>query len=63
MNHNEAKQQLQHALKNQQTISINKLKNLMQALNMSLEPSKDKEVRYLKGEIKSLRKHIRKLKG
>ncbi|GIN74011.1 hypothetical protein J14TS2_44860 [Bacillus sp. J14TS2] len=60
MNYEEAKRQLKHALENQQTISISKLKNLMTALNITLEPSRDKEVRYLKNEIRKLNK---KLKG
>ena len=35
MKHNEAKRQLQHALKHQQTISIPKLNMLLQNLNIS----------------------------
>ena len=62
MTHKQAKEQLQHALDNQKTISVSKLKRLMQALNISLEPSKDKEVKYLKGEIRNLHKQIRRLR-
>lgn len=62
MVHEEAKKQLQEALNNQKTISIPKLKRLLQTLNISLEPSKEKEVKYLKGEIKNLRKKIKRLK-
>ena len=62
MTHKQAKRQLQHALDNQKTISVSKLKRLMQALNISLEPSKDKEVKYLKGEIRNLHKQIRRLR-
>ena len=63
MKFKEAKKQFQHALDHQQTISINKLKKLMQSMNMNLEPSEEKEVRYLKREIKNLHRHIRRLKN
>ena len=62
MVHEEAKKQLQEALNNQKTISIPKLKRLLQTLNISLEPSKDKEIKYLKGEIRNLHKQIRRLR-
>ena len=62
MKFKEAKKQFQHALDHQQTISINKLKKLMQSMNMNLEPSEEKEVRYLKREIKNLYRHIRKIR-
>ena len=62
MKFKEAKKQLQHALDHQHTISINKLKNLMESMNMSLEPSRDREVEYLKREIKNLHRHIKKNK-
>ena len=62
MKFKEAKKQLQHALDHQKTISINKLKNLMQDMNISLEPSRDREVEYLKREIKNLHRHIKKIK-
>lgn len=60
MKYQEAKKQLQHALDNQKTISISKLKVLMQSMNMSLKKStRDTEVEYLKGEIKKLRRKRR----
>ena len=62
MKYKETKQQLQEALNNQKTISIPKLKRLLQTLNISLEPSKDKEIKYLKGEIRNLHKQIRRLR-
>ena len=62
MKFKEAKKQLQHALDHQQTISINKLKNLMESMNMNLEPSRDREIEYLKREIKNLHRHIKKIK-
>ena len=62
MKYKEAKQQLQEALNNQKTISIPKLKRLLQTLNISLESSKDKEIKYLKGEIRNLHKQIRRLR-
>ena len=62
MKFKEAKRQFQHALDHQKTISINKLKNLMQDMNISLDPSRDREVEYLKREIKNLHRHIKKIK-
>ena len=62
MKFKEAKKQLQHALDHQKTISINKLKKLMQSMNMNLESSRDREVEYLKREIKNLHRHIKKIK-
>ena len=62
MKFKEAKKQFQNALDHQQTISINKLKKLMQDMNISLEPSRDREVEYLKREIKNLHRHIKKIK-
>ncbi len=62
MTHEEAKRQLKQALDNQQTISISKLKNLMTALNITLEPSESKEVSYLKGEIEKLSRKYKNLK-
>ncbi len=59
MKYHQAKRQFEHALNNQQTISINKLRSLMQVMNIGLEPSKDAEVRYLKNEIKKLNKRLR----
>ncbi|GIN71274.1 hypothetical protein J14TS2_17490 [Bacillus sp. J14TS2] len=62
MNHDEAKRKFKHALENQQSISIPKLKNIMTALNITLEPSENKEVAYLKGEIEQLARKYRNLK-
>lgn len=62
MNYDEAKRQFKHALDNQQTISISKLKNIMSALNITLEPSRDKEVDYLKEEIEKLSRKYKNLK-
>lgn len=59
--YHEAKKQFKRALDSQKTISIPKLKTLMQSLNMSLEPTENKEIRYLKGEIKKLRNKNKKL--
>lgn len=60
MKYQEAKNQFRHALDNQKTISIPKLKKLMQSMNMSLKKStRDTEVEYLKGEIKKLRRKRR----
>lgn len=59
LKYHQAKQEFEHALNHQQTISVAKLRRLMQVMNMSLEPSTDKEVKYLKGEIKKLNKKLR----
>ena len=62
MNYEEAKCQFKHALDHQQTISILKLKRLMQIMNMGLEPSNDVEIQYLKNEIRKLTKKYKNLK-
>lgn len=59
MKYEQAKAQLQHALKHQKTISIPKLNTLLQSVNISLEPSESVEVKYLKNEIKKLRKQLK----
>lgn len=61
MTYQEAKDYLQRALATQHTISIPKLKQLMNDLNITLESTESKEVKYLKNEVKNLHKHIRKL--
>ncbi|GGB63796.1 hypothetical protein GCM10011409_46080 [Lentibacillus populi] len=65
-----AKEELSRCLKENKTITIRKLKKLLTDLNMSLESSESKEVRYLKREIrnlikvnKKLRKRIKEMKG
>ena len=55
MKYEQAKAQLQYALKHQKTISIPKLNALLQSMNISLKPSESVEVKYLKSEIKKLR--------
>ena len=63
MKYEQAKAQLQHALKHQKTISIPKLKTLLQSMNISFKPSESVEVKYLKSEIKKLRKQLKKNGG
>ena len=60
MRYEQAKVQLQQALKHQKTISIPKLNTLLQSMNISLTPSESVEVKYLKNEIKKLRKQLKK---
>jgi len=60
MNHNQAKDELRRCLRENKTITVPKLEKLMQALNMSLESTHDKEVNYLKAEIKKLNKKIKR---
>lgn len=62
MKYEEAKKQFQQALDNQKTISILKLKRLMQIMDMGLEPSNDVEIQYLKNEIRKLTKKYKNLK-
>ncbi len=63
MKYKQAKAQLQHALKHQKTISIPKLNTLLQSMNISFKPSESVEVKYLKSEIKKLRKQLKKNGG
>lgn len=58
MKYQEAKKQLEYALKYQKTIRVTRLKTLMQSLNISLKSSESKEVAYLKNEIKKLQKRL-----
>src|SRR5690625_143652 len=59
-----ARKQLGHALRNQKTISINKLKKILNSMNVSLKESPDTvEIKYLKNEIKKLVRENRRLKG
>ena len=63
MKYHEAKISLTHALNHQQTISIRKLDMLLRSLNISVEGNtRDREIDYLKGEIKKLSKENRRLK-
>lgn len=63
MKYHEAKTSLRHALNHQQTISIKKLDMLLRSLNINLDGNTvDKEIEYLKGEIKKLSKENRRLK-
>ncbi|WP_346207634.1 hypothetical protein NSS91_16145 [Caldifermentibacillus hisashii] len=65
MKYEQAKAQLQQALKHQKTISIPKLNKLLQSVNISFKfkPSESVEVKYLKGEIKKLRKQLKENGG
>lgn len=63
MGYYEAKTEFQRVLNNQKTVEITKLKELMQALNISLEPSESQEINYLKGEIKKLQKDFKVLQS
>jgi len=57
VNFEEAQRQLRYALRNQKTISIDKLNKLMQSMNISTKRSTEShEIEYLKGEIKRLKR-------
>ena len=66
MKYNEAKRQLQHALKHQQTISIPKLNEILQSMNFSYaevqgqSQIQNRRTKYLESENKKLRKELRK---
>jgi len=63
MKYYEAKKQFEYALKNQKTITIPKLRKLMQVMRISLEPSESVEIRYLKGEIRKLADKLKERDG
>ena len=56
----DAKEELSNVLRNQKTVSVPKLLKLLNALNVSLEPdkNKDKEVAFLKGKLKERDKKL-----
>lgn len=59
MKYEEAKRKLEYALKYQKTIKISKLKKILQSMNISLKKRQDsQEVKYLKNEIKKLRRKL-----
>ncbi len=60
MKYDKAVEMLEFALKNQSTIKISKLNQILQALNFSVRKSQNAEVEYLKGEIEKLRKQLKK---
>lgn len=63
MKYEDAKTSLQHALINQQSISITKLRRLFKSLNIDIEQStKHTEIEFLKGEIKKLARTNRRYK-
>lgn len=60
MRDKEARKLLKHALDNQKSIRTGKLSKILQAMNISLKKNnRDREIDYLKGEIKKLNKKIR----
>lgn len=61
MNQNQAKQQLQHALDNQQTISTSELKKLLESIN--LDSRSEQSIRALRKQNKKLRKRIERQKN
>lgn len=61
MKYNEAREQLNHALDNQQTIRIPKLKRILESMNVSLSSKgENKEVVRLRRELRKLHRRIRK---
>lgn len=58
MKYDEARLELRRVLAQQQTVSIPKLRKLLQSMNVSLKDKtpQDIEIKYLKGEIKKLNK-------
>ena len=63
MKDKQARQLLKHALDNQQSIRTTKLRKILMAMNVSLyKDNQNEEIEYLKGEIKKLKKQIRKMR-
>ncbi len=63
MKFKEAQEQLEHALKHQKTIGINKLKNILQSMNVSTKKDAHQaEIDYLKNELRKERRYSRQLK-
>lgn len=60
MKYDKAVEMLDLALKNQTTIKISKLNEILQALNFAVSKRNDVEVEYLKNEIKKLRKQLKR---
>lgn len=64
MRDEEARKQLKHALDEQQSIRTNKLGGILQVMNVSLKKNNhDKEIEYLRNEVKKLHKALRKKGG
>lgn len=60
LKYQEAQQELRRILKEQQTVSVPKLKKILNSLNISLKkPSSQQEIDYLKSEIKKLKKNVK----
>ncbi|TES56170.1 hypothetical protein [Halalkalibacterium halodurans] len=60
LKYQEAQQELRRILKEQQTVSVPKLKKILNSLNISLKkPSSQQEIDYLKSEIKKLKKMLK----
>lgn len=62
MKFDEARLELRRILKEQQTVSIPKLRRILNAMNVSTKDKtpEQREIKYLKGEIKNLAKKHRK---
>ena len=59
LKYNEAREQFKHVLDNQKTISVPRLKTLMSSMHFYLDKEKDsREVKYLKNEIRKLRRKL-----
>jgi len=57
MTHDEAQQELKRVLREQQTVSVPKLKRLLETMNISLKKNnRDREIAYLRNEIKKYRR-------
>lgn len=64
MKYIEAQAELKKILNTQQTVRTNKLRNLLVAMNVSLnKPQDNAEVTYLKNEINKLRAENKRLKS
>jgi len=59
LNYKQAQSQLRYALRNQKTITTNKLSRILQTMNISLhKDNTDKEIKFLKAQIKNKDRRI-----
>lgn len=66
MTYHEAKTQLMYALKNQKTIEITRLKELMRVLDINLDtlqPDVERELRLMKDKLNKLSKQVDQLES
>lgn len=59
MEYNDAQRLLKHALDNQKTIQVDKLKELLQTMNIDLDkPTDENELQFLRKKVRVLNRHM-----